>query len=75
LGKDVFGGTPTTASEALALLFPFRIRTSQLFVCLRIMAARAKSVPLMVSRIFLTQNPRKHWSKEACDGHLSIMFY
>jgi hypothetical protein len=73
--KNVFGGTPNTASGTLALPFPFRIRTSQLFLCFRIMAQEVKSVQLMVSRIFLTPNPCKHGSKRVSRAFLSSMFY
>jgi hypothetical protein len=73
-GRNVFGGTPNTASETLALLFAsaFCLHNSHFA---SIMAQGAKSVQLMVSRIFSTQKPCKHGSKEACEGHLSNMFY
>jgi hypothetical protein len=51
-GEDVFGGTPNTASETLALLFHWRILASSFCLCFRIMAQAAKSVHSTVVRIF-----------------------
>ena len=41
----------------------------------RILSQRAEIVQVMVTHIFKTQNPYKHWPKRVPGGMLSSMFY